>query len=81
MPHVVVKLWPGRTDEQKHQLADEFTKAIGKVLGVPADNVSVGFDEVDPEDWMEKVYKPDIIDKADTLYKKPNYDPNTLRPK
>jgi 4-oxalocrotonate tautomerase len=80
MPHVIVKLWPGRTEEQKHQLADEFTKAINKVLGVPADNVSVGFEEVAPEDWKEKVWNPDIRDKAGTLYKKPNYDPDTLRP-
>jgi len=30
---------------------------------------------VKPEDWAEKVYKPDILDKLETIYKKPGYDP------
>jgi 4-oxalocrotonate tautomerase len=30
---------------------------------------------VKPEDWAEKVYKPDILDKSETIYKKPGYDP------
>jgi 4-oxalocrotonate tautomerase len=25
--------------------------------------------------WTEQVYKPDIIAKAETIYKKPGYDP------
>ncbi|HET9131743.1 MAG TPA: tautomerase family protein [Terriglobia bacterium] len=28
MPHVIVKLWPGKTDEQKKQLADRITRAM-----------------------------------------------------
>jgi len=27
-------------------------------------------------DWVEKVYKPDVKNKWDTLYKKPGYDEN-----
>lgn len=23
MPHVIVKLWPGKSEKQKHKLADE----------------------------------------------------------
>jgi 4-oxalocrotonate tautomerase len=34
-------------------------------------SVSVAIEEVSPSDWAEKVYKPDIIDKEDKLYKKP----------
>jgi 4-oxalocrotonate tautomerase len=25
------------------------------------------------DDWRDQVYRPDIIEKADTLYKKPGY--------
>jgi 4-oxalocrotonate tautomerase len=32
-------------------------------------------EEVKPEDWTEKVYKPDIQVKWDKLYQKPGYDP------
>jgi len=30
------------------------------------------------QDWLEKVYKPEVKSKWDTLYKKPGYDENDL---
>ena len=39
------------------------------------DAVSVSIEDVEPGEWTEKVYKPDIIGKPDKLYKKPGYDP------
>jgi hypothetical protein len=33
------------------------------------------FEEIAPKDWTEKVYKPDILGKPNTIYKKPGYDP------
>jgi 4-oxalocrotonate tautomerase len=35
----------------------------------------VSIEDVEPADWTEKVYKPDIMQKPATLYKKPGYDP------
>jgi len=76
-PNVVVKLWPGRPDSQIHQIADDFTKAMTKTLGGD-EKFSVTFKEIAPEDWISKVYDPEIIGKPGTLYKKPGYDPKTL---
>ena len=45
------------------------------VLNYGEESVSVAFDEINPQDWTEKVYKPDIQNKWDKLYKKPGYDP------
>lgn len=73
MPHVIVKLWPGKTEDQKRRLAQAITADVMKVLRYGEESVSVGFEEVDAEQWAEQVYRPDIIDKADTLYKKPGY--------
>jgi 4-oxalocrotonate tautomerase len=42
---------------------------------VSEDAVSVSVEDYALSDWTEKVYKPDIIDKPDTLFKKPGYDP------
>ena len=64
MPHIIVKMYPGRSEQQKWQLAD----AIGS-----EDSVSVAIEEIAPADWTEKVYKPDIQKHWDKLYKKPNY--------
>jgi 4-oxalocrotonate tautomerase len=75
MPHVIVKLWPGRTEEQKRRLAREIATDVVAIAGCEDKSVSVAFEEVAPEDWPEKVYKPDILDKAGTLYKEPGYNP------
>jgi 4-oxalocrotonate tautomerase len=74
MPHVIVKLWPGKSEEQKTRLADKITKDVMDVLDYGDESVSVGFEEVKSQNWKEKVYKPDIQDKRDHLYKKPGYE-------
>ncbi|NIP83515.1 MAG: 4-oxalocrotonate tautomerase [Gemmatimonadetes bacterium] len=73
MPHVVVKLWPGKSEAQKRRLAERITEDVMEVLGYGEESVSVAMEEVDSTDWAEKVYRPDIIDAADTLYKEPGY--------
>ena len=76
MPHVIVKLWPGKSDQQKQKLAHAITNAIGEVLHYDEESVSVGFEEIAAKDWTEKVYKPDILGKNSTLYKQPGYEPS-----
>ena len=63
MPHVIVKLWPGKSEKQKAKLAEEITKAVMTVLNYGEESVSVGMEEVRADDWMDKVYKPDILGK------------------
>jgi 4-oxalocrotonate tautomerase len=75
MPHVVVKLWPGKSEQQKIRLADEIVKDVMAVLRYGEESVTLAIEEVKGEDWTEKVYKPDIQSKWDRLYKKPGYDP------
>ncbi len=75
MPHIIVKLYPGRTEDQKNQLAAKIVKDVVEILGCEEKVVSVAFEEVDPKDWPEKVYKPDILEKKDNLYIEPGYNP------
>ncbi|HTT18145.1 MAG TPA: tautomerase family protein [Candidatus Sulfotelmatobacter sp.] len=78
MPHVIVKLWPGKSGQQKARLAEAITKNVMDILHYGDESVSVAMAEVKSQDWVERVYKPDIAKKWDTLYKKPGYDPNDL---
>ena len=73
MPHVIVKLWPGKSEKQKAKLADEITKAVMTVLNYGEGSVSVAMEEVGAEEWMDKVYKPEIFGKPTQIYKKPGY--------
>lgn len=74
MPHIAVKMFPGRTPEAKTQLAEALTKAMMDVLQTPESAISVGVEDVAPEAWNEAVAKPEIVGKMDTIFKKPGYD-------
>ncbi len=74
MPHVVVKLWPGKSEQQKTRLAEAITNDVMSILRYGDESVSVAFEEIRSKDWMEKVYEPDIKSKWDKLYKKPGYE-------
>ena len=73
MPHVIVKLWPGKSEQQKRRLAEAITRDVATVLDYGDESVSVALEEVTPAEWAEKVYRPDIVQGADKLYKKPGY--------
>ena len=73
MPHIIVKLVSGKTEEQKAQLAEAITKDVTKILNYGEEAVSVAFEEFASQDWAEKVYRPDIKGKWDKVYKKPGY--------
>jgi 4-oxalocrotonate tautomerase len=75
MPHVIVKLWPGKSEQQKTKLAEEVTKAVMSTLNYGEESVSVGIEEVKPQDWTDQVYKPDILGKRETICKEPGYEP------
>lgn len=74
MPHVIVKLWPGKSEQQKARLAEKITEDIMNVFNYGEESISVGFEEISSSDWKDKVYKPDIQQKWDKLYKKPGYE-------
>lgn len=74
MPHIIVKLWPGRSEEQKARLAEEIVRDVVAILKSEEKTVSVAIEEIKPEDWLEKVYKPDILGNPEKLYKKPGYN-------
>jgi ribosomal protein S18 acetylase RimI-like enzyme len=75
MPHIIVKLYPGRTAEQKKQLAREIVKNVTQIAICDEKSVSVAFVEVEPDDWAESVYRPDILNKNECLVITPGYNP------
>ena len=75
MPHVIVKLSPGKSEKQKARLALEITDSVMSVLNYGAESVSVAVEEVASREWTEKVYHPDIKARWGQLYKKPEYGP------
>ncbi len=75
MPHVIVKLQSGRSEQQKARLAEEVTRAVMSGANCAEQAVSVSIEDIEPGEWTETVYKPDILGKAEKIYKKPGYNP------
>jgi 4-oxalocrotonate tautomerase len=75
MPHVIVKLQSGRSRAQKEEIAQAVTRAVMASAKCSEAAISVSIEDVAVRDWTATVYNPDILQKPDTLYKKPSYDP------
>jgi 4-oxalocrotonate tautomerase len=73
MPHVIVKMYPGSTEEVKKKLAEEITRVFMNVANKPETSISVAIEEIAQNDWMKKVYDTEISPNLDKLYKKPGY--------
>lgn len=73
MPHVIVKFYSGRTDEEKQAMSDAVAVALHETMGYEVANVSVSVEEVEKDDWMEMVYEPEIAGRIDQLVKWPGY--------
>jgi 4-oxalocrotonate tautomerase len=46
MPHVIVKLWPGKSEQQKTRLAEAITKDVMNILHYGEESVSVAMEEI-----------------------------------
>ncbi|MGB4984732.1 MAG: tautomerase family protein [Erysipelotrichaceae bacterium] len=71
MPHIQVKMYPGRDEDTKNTLSKALEEAMISVLGCSSDAISISIDEVEKNNWQE-VYDNEIMNNS-TLYKKPNY--------
>lgn len=75
MPHIIIKLYPGKSEEQKKNLVKDITTAVSKNLDSDESAISIAIEEVQKENWVKEVYKKDIIDNRENLYKEPGYKP------
>ena len=73
MPHVIVKMWPGKSEKQKARLAEAITGDVMDILDYGEESVSVAIEEIKARDWAEQVYRSDIKKNWDKLYKEPGY--------
>lgn len=73
MPHIEIKCYPGRSDEQKKLCAEKVAKAAAEALGLSTSTVSVAIKEIEKENWKKDVWDKQIVPDEKYLYKKPEY--------
>ncbi|MDP0499907.1 MAG: tautomerase family protein [Verrucomicrobiota bacterium JB022] len=73
MPHIAVKVIPGKTEAQKQRLADAITRDVVEIFGYEEAAVSIALEEIPAERWKEDVYLPEIQGHPQRLLKEPGY--------
>jgi len=53
MPIVRVEMWPGRTQEQKSELAKAITEAVVRIANTTSEATFVVFTDVEKENWAQ----------------------------
>lgn len=56
MPHIIVKMYKGRTQEQKKAMTDAISDALINTISCSEDHISVAIEEYDKEKWGEEVF-------------------------
>jgi 4-oxalocrotonate tautomerase len=70
-----LNFYPGRSEEQTAKLANEIVKDVVAIAKCDEKSVSVAFEEIKKGEWAKKVYQPDILEKKNSLYSEPGYNP------
>lgn len=70
MPHISIKMYPGRTEEVKKELAEKTKEFMMQQLNMEEKYFSVSLEEIEKEKWNEEV--ADKIEPQD-LYVKANF--------
>lgn len=55
MPHISIKMYPGRSEEVKRALAKKTRDFLMKEMNMEAKYFSVSIDEVEKDNWQEEV--------------------------
>ncbi|MBQ9869742.1 MAG: tautomerase family protein [Ruminococcus sp.] len=73
MPHIEIKCYPGRSEEQKKLCAEKVAQAAAEALGLSTSAISVAIKEIEKENWKKDVWDKQIVPDEKYLYKKPEY--------
>ena len=55
MPHISVKMYPGRTDETKKKIAEKGRDCLVEEMQMEPKYFSVSVEEIEKADWQNKV--------------------------
>ena len=73
MPHVDIKCFSGRTEQQKKECAEKVAEIVSSTLGCKISSVSVAIKDVEEADWKAEVWDKHIVPDEKYIYKKPGY--------
>ena len=70
MPHIAIKMYPGRSEELKKEIAVKTRDFLAQEMGMEEKYFSVSVEDIEKDQWQEEV-----VDKIakDDLYVESNF--------
>ena len=66
MPYIAIKAYP-KDKEIKKEVVEKINDVFLELWGCPKEAISISIEEVDPADWEEKVFKPEVKGNLDNM--------------
>lgn len=66
MPYIAIKAYP-KDEETRKRLVDKINQDILEIWGCPSQAVTISVEEVQPEEWNEKIVKAEIEPEKDKM--------------
>ncbi len=67
MPLLIVKMFAGRTPEQKDKLIDNLSQAVQDALGTQPSGITIDIQDIPKDAWDETVRDVDILPRKDEI--------------
>ncbi len=67
MPYIAIKAYP-KDEKIRAAVAEEINAVFLKHWGCPQEAISISFEEVAPENWVEQVVKLEIEKNTDKMF-------------
>lgn len=66
MPYIEIKAYP-KDEEIKKRVADRINRVFFEEWGCPQEAISLSIEEIEPQDWNDRVVKPEIEPNRDKM--------------
>lgn len=66
MPYIAIKAFP-KDAETKKKVVEKINQVFLEEWGCPQEALTISLEEIAPDDWNEKVLKPEIEPKKDSM--------------
>ena len=66
MPYIAIKSYP-KEEETKKLLVEKINDVVMEVVGCPPQAITISLEEILPEEWEEKIVKPEIEPNFDKM--------------
>ncbi|BFL47985.1 tautomerase family protein [Lactonifactor longoviformis] len=66
MPYIAIKAFP-KDEETKRRTIEKINQVFLESWGCPQEAVTISFEEIQPQDWDEKVRNSEILPQMDKM--------------